>query len=261
MVLKQEELLARYFEHRMSVDEEQNFLIQLAASDELRTAFRSHLELQKAIRDDKDDLRAVAQVRTRTLTALGLSAAAVTPFIEQELMKSGTSEPEPQAASLAPKPTFLKRLAGFAGSRSALLTSGLLIGFTVATAIFSPKSNENVMPTTTQAVEHQGLQAPAVAPSTTNNPAPVRSTVSESSPETIHSPKGLNITSHSVNSSSSRLEHSTGGVQSNAGTSVHETAASSIEHRSTPTINVTKPSSMRVKRAIISKTSDSTTTK
>src|SRR5579871_1978153 len=96
MMLRQEEQISRYFDHAMSSQEEQNFLIALAASDAMRIAFRSQLELMKAVRSDADDLRSVAaarvpNVRNRTLTALGLSATAVTPFIEQELRHSAAT--------------------------------------------------------------------------------------------------------------------------------------------------------------------------
>jgi hypothetical protein len=88
MTLRNEDLIVRYFDRNMSVSEEQNFLISLAASDELRIAFRSHLELNRAIRQDKDDMRPVAQVRSRTLATLGLTAAATLPFLEQALVQS-----------------------------------------------------------------------------------------------------------------------------------------------------------------------------
>src|SRR5437762_5789726 len=91
--MKQEEQINRYLEHAMSSGEEQNFLITLAASDDMRMAFRSHLELMKAVRKDKDDLRTVAQVRNRTLAALGLSATAAGAFIEQELVRSNKHQP------------------------------------------------------------------------------------------------------------------------------------------------------------------------
>ena len=266
MVLKQEELLTKYFEHRMSVEEEQNFLIQLAASDDLRTAFRSHLELQKAIRDDKDDLRAVAQVRNRTLVALGLSAAAVTPFIEQELMKSRqnaetAAQPVPQMASIAPKASTFSRLAGILRSRSVILTSGLLIGFTAATAIFSPHSNQPATVPATTAV-HQNTASEPSSISTTTSPdqAPAvdsRATSTSTGPETIHSSRSLNTTSHSVTSPSSRTATLAGGRTAAVGTTDHETAASTTH--APATVNVTKPAALKVRAAKVSKIPDSTT--
>jgi hypothetical protein len=145
MVLRQEELISRYFDHRMSGEEEQNFLIKLAASDDMRIAFRSHLELMKAVRQDKDDLRSVAQVRNRTLAALGISAAAATPFIEQELLKSAKQDASATAASAptgAPQATpekagLLQRLSTVLHTRKFALGTGLALGFSGAVAIMN----------------------------------------------------------------------------------------------------------------------------
>jgi hypothetical protein len=259
MVLKQEELLTKYFEHRMTGDEEQNFLIQLAASDDLRTAFRSHLELQRAIREDKDDLRAVAQVRNRTLTALGLSASAVTPFIEHELMKNAAAT-ETQKASLVPSVSLFSRIAGVARNRFAILTSGLLLGFVAATAIFSSNSglvqHGPAVSTTSQAPAF----TPESAPATTATPSPAATTADE----TIQQDNGLNTkprprtadgreTADGSNAAvSSRADRVSGS------TNVHG-ATGSNDRASIRTIDRTKPSVMTVKPAKVSKGPDTTT--
>ncbi|HWF44443.1 MAG TPA: hypothetical protein VG537_07370 [Candidatus Kapabacteria bacterium] len=142
MGLKQEEQITRYFEHRMSPGEEQNFLISLAASDELRIAFRSHLELMKAVRQDKDDLRSVAQVRNRTLTALGLSATAMTPFIEQELMRSASPSPKNQGLAspvveAALDRPWWKMVQGLVRTPKLALGTGLLLGFLSAATLLN----------------------------------------------------------------------------------------------------------------------------
>lgn len=86
--LKDEELLQQYFEHDMSGGEEQNFLIDVAARDDMRMAFRSQLELLKAVGKDKMAMPAAAFVRERTLAALGLSAMLLAP---QEEAKAAPS--------------------------------------------------------------------------------------------------------------------------------------------------------------------------
>lgn len=246
MVLKQEELLSKYFDHRMTADEEQNFLIQLAASDDLRTAFRSHLELQKAIRDDKDDLRSVAQVRNRTLTALGLSAAAVTPFIEQELMKSSVAaEREPLAASVAPRIPFMTKVGSVLRSRLALLSTGLILGFAAASAIFSTNSTPVSVPHSTVSPVSGPVATPSPNVSTeTVNPSVIEPSSGSQAPETIHSTNGLNTKPQSI--TSSRTTSPTG--------STTEAAPST---RSTPTVSVTRPGHISVKAAKVTK-SDTT---
>ena len=149
MGIRQEEQIDRYFEHGMTAGEETNFLIALAASDEMRVAFRSQLELMKAVRDDKDALRSglttgssdaslragsgLVEVRNRTLTALGLSAAAVTPFLEQELLRNEraaeAAQTSPQAASLGGPWASLGGPWASLRSPKYALGAGILLGF------------------------------------------------------------------------------------------------------------------------------------
>jgi hypothetical protein len=140
MTLRNEDLIVRYFDRNMSVSEEQNFLISLAASDELRIAFRSHLELNRAIRQDKDDMRPVAQVRSRTLATLGLTAAATLPFLEQALVQSSDPVraatthviPAQVTAPTVEQSSWISTLIRSTSGRFAALTSGLLLGFSSA---------------------------------------------------------------------------------------------------------------------------------
>jgi hypothetical protein len=135
MTNSQEQQISQYFDHAMSSAEEQNFLITLAASDTMRIAFRSQLELMKAVRNDADRLRSVAAgrtaaVRDRTLTALGLSATAVTPFIEQELMDSQHDAPHTTAPSAPHRANFLAK-------PKYALGTGLFLGFMSAVAVLN----------------------------------------------------------------------------------------------------------------------------
>jgi len=195
MVTNKEEQLHRYFEHVMSPVEEQSFLITVAASDEMRIAFRSQLELMKAVRSDKDSLRSVAQVRSRTLTALGLSATAVTPFIEHELLRGAKSQ-EPQvveSASLTGNSSPLS--GGWIGRISSLirqpiiaLTGGLALGVLSTTAVMRViESNANV-PTVTQTAAQS-----AIIPAN-----PPNSQINGKVTETIPQENGLNSSNRSV---------------------------------------------------------------
>jgi len=116
MNIRDEELLNRYFERQMSNAEEQNFLIDVAARDSMRVAFRSQLELLKAVRRDKDILRGATFVRERTLTALGLAAALPTLLAEDE----AEAAPIATATSSGWRALLQKPIA--------MLTGGLLVG-------------------------------------------------------------------------------------------------------------------------------------
>lgn len=146
MNIRDEELLQRYFERQMSTGEEQNFLIDVAARDDMRVAFRSQLELLKAVRRDKDVLRGATFVRERTLTALGFASAALPTFLAEE-----EAEAAPQLAT-----------ATSSGWRAllhkpmAMLTGGLLVG-SIATIGVVNMNSADVPPA-------QVVSTPAAAP-------------------------------------------------------------------------------------------------
>jgi hypothetical protein len=170
MMIKQEESINRYLEHAMSSAEEQNFLITLAASDDMRMAFRSHLELMKAVRKDKDDLRSVAQVRNRTLAALGLSATAASAFIEQELVRSNKQQAVQHADVTSGPGPLLMRVGRFIGTQKLALGTGLALGFLTATGVFtsgvfSPSIEAGKHAATTRTIDRP-LSQPVSVPKT-----------------------------------------------------------------------------------------------
>jgi hypothetical protein len=181
MVMKQDEQLNQYFEHTMTPSEEQNFLISVAASDQMRIAFRSQLELMKAVRSDKDALHAgmsghpVAHVRYRTLAALGLSATAA-PLLDEEF----THESAMQAAEIAPQMPFFSNILRMP---KVALTAGLAIGILSTTAVMHFTEGES---------------APIIQTVTTiPSVAPVKMSTNVQPNEPITTPYGLNNSGHS----------------------------------------------------------------
>lgn len=149
----------------MTSGEEQNFLISVAANDELRLAFRSQLELMRAVSNDKDGIRSAAQVRMRTLAALGLSTLAADEFIEHELLSRPATQVTDQLATQEVKREAVVQAAsaptgfmGFLKSPIATIVGGLAVGFMAAVAIFSSPEPE--------------LSAPGVTPSQQQISAP-----------------------------------------------------------------------------------------
>jgi hypothetical protein len=183
--MKQEEQLNRYFEHTMTPSEEQNFLISVAASDQMRIAFRSQLELMKAVRSDKDALHAgmsghpVAHVRYRTLAALGLSATAASPLLDQEFTRE-------TAAHAAIPATVTPRLPWFSTimrTPTLALTAGLALGILSTTAVMHYT---------------EGSPAPIVrSVSTIPSVVPMKTPTNVQTNEPITIPNGLNNSSHS----------------------------------------------------------------
>ncbi len=149
MISAKEAQLNEFFENGMSPTEEQNFLISVAASDELRIAFKSHLELMRAVRSDKDNLR-VAQVRSRTLAALGLSATAASQFLEHGLIqgKNGENAAKPlvaEAPGMALRAPGMQWVGHLLHAPALSISAGLLLGIL-----------------STAAVEHYMSPAPAI---------------------------------------------------------------------------------------------------
>jgi hypothetical protein len=162
MTLKNEELLSRYFERKMTSGEEQNFLISVAANDELRLAFRSQLELMRAVSNDKDGIRSAAEVRMRTLAALGLTTLAADEFLEHELLNRPAKQAASEAVTSEVKREVVVQAAsapsgfmGFISSPLMTIGGGLLVGFLAAVAIFSNPEPEISTPA------QQQIQTPA----------------------------------------------------------------------------------------------------
>jgi hypothetical protein len=200
MTLKNEELLSRYFERKMTSSEEQNFLISVAANDELRLAFRSQLELMRAVSNDKDAVRSAVEVRSRTLAALGLSTLAADSFLEHDLLSRQKDEtaaqnvaqniapPTRSAAPVVHEASSASSIASFFRSPALTVMAGLTAGFIGAFAIFGG-SDEQVNPANStittpanqiqqplqstdqetaepiQSTDRQAIEAPVQAPS------------------------------------------------------------------------------------------------
>ncbi|MDP4220724.1 MAG: hypothetical protein Q8916_01510 [Bacteroidota bacterium] len=158
MNIRDEEQLQQYFERQMTSSQEQNFLINVAARDDMRLAFRSQLELLKAVREDKDASGSPTFVRSKTLGALGLSGA---------LVPSSLKEQESLAAVASP--SFWQNVGAAFRRPMVSITTGILMGI-LGTAVLAPS---NVNPT------HEGgpsspaiISTPSAPEKTVALPAP-----------------------------------------------------------------------------------------
>src|SRR5438876_1254816 len=112
-------------------------------------AFRSQLELLKAVREDKDASGSPAFVRVKTLGALGLGGS---------LVPGSLKEQEAKAATLSPR--FLQRI-GTAFRRPAVsVATGLIAGVLGTSFLLQPSPNTDVMKQ--PASGKPAIQAPAV---------------------------------------------------------------------------------------------------
>jgi hypothetical protein len=236
MVMKQDEQLNQYFEHTMTPSEEQNFLISVAASDQMRIAFRSQLELMKAVRSDKDALHAgmsghpVAHVRYRTLAALGLSATAA-PFLDQGLTHESAAQTEEATAALVtPRTSWLGNLIR---TPKLALTAGLALGILSTTAVIRLT---------------EGSSAPVVQTvMATPSVVPVKTPTNVQTNEPIATPNGLNNSSHS--------ERLAGHHAATASTAI------TSDHNTIPETSKSNPGTMLSHKANIKQPTDSTAAK
>lgn len=136
MNIRDEELLYKYFERHMSNAEEQNFLIDVAARDDMRMAFRSQLELLKAVRRDKDALPGAAAVRERTLSAIGFAGV---------VLPAALAEDEAVAAPVAIQTGWR----AFLHKPLAMISGGLLVGSIATYSVMNTTQHEPALPATT----------------------------------------------------------------------------------------------------------------
>jgi len=171
MNIRDEEQLQQYFERGMTSAQEQNFLINVAARDDMRLAFRSQLELLKAVREDKDASGSPTFVRSKTLTALGLGGA---------LMPSSLREQETQAATLAP--SILQKI-GAAFKRPAISIAVGLVAGVLGTSFFIGQSAQvKYLPASTSSPV---IQAP-VMQQAPNEAEPIPAVPAENKPYKSH---------------------------------------------------------------------------
>jgi hypothetical protein len=172
MNIRDEEQLQQYFERGMTSAQEQNFLINVAARDDMRLAFRSQLELLKAVREDKDASGSPTFIRSKTLTALGLGGA---------LMPSSLKEQEAQTATLAP--SILEKI-GTAFKRPAIsIATGLIAGVLGTSFFIGQSAQEKYQPASTSSPVIQApvmQQAPQTIAPTEAVPAPVENRANRS---------------------------------------------------------------------------------
>jgi hypothetical protein len=167
MLMTHDERISSYIDNEFSAEQEQEFLISLAASEGLRKSFRSELVLKKVLHHDEASVNPPRKLRGTVFASLGLAGAGLS------LNKANATQ---SAVSRGMLKTF------FATKMSTLVTvAGLsvsaLAGFGVR-AIVSPvpvmQVTHGTEGTQRAAPAVQNVSQPAIQPSSTavtlNNP-------------------------------------------------------------------------------------------
>lgn len=209
MNIRDEEQLQQYFERGMTGAQEQNFLINVAARDDMRLAFRSQLELLKAVREDKDASGSPTFVRSKTLTALGLGGA---------LVPSSLKEQEVAAASFSP--TMWQNISNVFRRPAISLTAGLLAGILGSSFFFSGTLNQPVKPITPV------VTAPAIVATEKNivsEPAQQPATDRSNKSLGTHKTGNSTMTNHSTeNPATPVIDNNNPGIKVGAKTNMHK---------------------------------------
>lgn len=149
-----DERISSYIDNELTSEQEQEFLISLAASEGLRKSFRSELVLKNVLHHDEAVTNPPRALRTAVFTTLGIGAAATL---------AGKANAAASQAGTAAGRTFIRSL--FATKMSAIITAA---GISVsALAGYGVHSLVAPQPSAPSVAAHVILPASAAVPATT----------------------------------------------------------------------------------------------
>jgi negative regulator of sigma E activity len=162
-----DERISSYIDNELSVEQEQEFLISLAASEGLRKSFRSELVLKKVLHHDEAATNPPRRLRAAVFTTLGLGGAGASSTM---LGAHNANAAEPVVARSLVKSLFATKMSTLATvigiSASALAGYGVR-SITAPTHVVAPR------------IEHVVNHAKMVPTPAMTSPASVPSVVSD----------------------------------------------------------------------------------
>jgi hypothetical protein len=124
------DLISSYIDNELTGAQEQEFLISLAANDNLRSSFRTELTLKNIVHRDESLITPPRALRASVFAAVGLAAAAAAPEASNA-MANAASNPTTSTTTVATQSSsFFKAL--FATKVNALFTT---LSLSVATLV------------------------------------------------------------------------------------------------------------------------------
>ena len=123
-IMTHHDLISSYIDNELTREQEQEFLISLAANDNLRTSFRTELTLKNLVHRDESLITPPRALRTSVFAAVGLAAAAA-PEVAQAATSTSTASTVASQSS-----SFIKTL--FATKLNAVFTT---LSLSVATLV------------------------------------------------------------------------------------------------------------------------------
>jgi hypothetical protein len=162
-----DERISSYIDNELSSQEEQDFLISLAASDGLRRSFRSELVLKNVLHRDEASTNPPRRLRAAVFATLGLAA---TGIAADNAQASPAGSGFSQAGSTAPRGIAQAGSTASRGLLKALFATKLNILATVASLFVSALAGYGVRTVTAPAPQVIEQSSHAAAPSSMVSP-------------------------------------------------------------------------------------------
>ncbi len=155
-----DERISSYIDNELSGEQEQEFLISLAASDALRKSFRSELVLKKVLHHDEMATNPPRRLRGAVFAAVGLAGAGI----------AGAGMAPAHAAPVASSASGLVKSL-FATKMSTLITAaGISLSAVAGYGVHTVIAPKDVAPV-------QSVQAPRAIPAASDQVTPVDNTM------------------------------------------------------------------------------------
>ncbi len=168
-----DERISSYIDNELSAEQEQEFLISLAASDGLRKSFRSELVLKKVLHHDEAATNPPRKLRAAVFTTLGLGGAT---GASSAMLGANNARAAQPAARMIGQRGLLKSL--FATKMSTLVT---VVGIS-ASALAGYGVRTLTAPPVTPRIVRVVIPAPAVSRAAASTAAVVTKAVSAAQP-------------------------------------------------------------------------------
>ena len=193
-----DERISSYIDNELSAQEEQDFLISLAASDGLRKSFRSELVLKNVLHRDESSTNPPRKLRAAVFATLGISAASGIAAENAKASQFGSGLSS-QAGSTAPRGGSALPRVGH-GLLKALFAAKLNILATVATIFASAFAGYGVHSLTNPAPQVIEQSSHVAAPSSVVSSVPqVQPTAINAQPKDNASDgSGTSVQNHSA---------------------------------------------------------------
>lgn len=196
-IMTHHDLISSYIDNELTAAQEQEFLISLAANDNLRSSFRTELTLKNIVHRDESLITPPRALRASVFAAVGLTAGLAADAAAPEAASAAPASAAPAPAQLTStssvatqSSSFFKTL--FATKMNALFTTlslsvATLVGFVGHDVIVGEHAAQ---PT---------VQTKSTAPSTTRVAEPAQTS------ETVAEKPVANSTTNAAKSSGSRI--------------------------------------------------------